>query len=154
MKCVYYVGIGALTVLLSVGCAYKTTFFPGPMTPAAEATARVSRDANDNTKLKLHVEHLALPKRLSTPRAFYVVWAQTPQGRAMNLGRLMVKTDKTGSFTSVIPLEQFRLLITAEDEVDAVVPSEQIVLSTEVLSTKDLKTGFWNSLMPSKTTSP
>jgi hypothetical protein len=122
------------------------------MTPAAEATARFTRDINQNTKLQLRVAHLALPQRLSPPKAFYVVWAQTPQGRTMNLGRLMVKTNKTGAFTSVVPLDKFRLLITAEDAADAIAPSQQVVLSTQVLRTKDLKKGLWHSLTPRKTT--
>jgi hypothetical protein len=124
------------------------------MTPAAEATARFTRDANENTKLQLRVKHLASPQRLSQPKAFYVVWAQAPEGRAMNLGRLVVKRNKTGTFTSVIPLEAFRLLVTAEDAVDVLSPSEQVVLSTQVLRAKEMDKGFWESLGLRKTAKP
>jgi hypothetical protein len=147
----YVVGIAALALLLSVGCASQALFFPGPLTPAAEASARFTRDANENTKLQLRVKHLALPQRLSQPKAFYVVWAQSPQGQSMKLGRLMVKSNKTGVFKSVIPLDVFRLLITAEDGVDAPTPSDQVVLSTQVLRAKTLNQGFWQSLKPRKT---
>ncbi len=151
MKRAYVVGIAALALLLSVGCASKVLFFPGPMTPAAEAAARFTRDANQNTKLRLRVKHLALPQRLSQPKAFYVVWAQSPQGQSMKLGRLMVKSNKTGVFKSVIPLDVFRLLITAEDVVGVLAPSEHVVLSTQVLRAKTLNQGFWQSLKPRKT---
>ncbi len=144
MKSAYVVGIGALAWLLSVGCAHKVAFDPEPMTPAAEATARVTRDTNENTKLQLRVKHLALPQRLSPPKALYVVWAQTLQGRTMNLGRLMVKSNRTGTFTGVLPLKEFRLLITAEDVADVITPSEKVVLSTRVIRVKDK--GFWQTL--------
>ena len=72
----------------------------------------------------------------------------------MNLGRLMAKTKKTGAFTGVIPLDEFRLLITAEDMADAIAPSAQVVLSTRVLRTKDSNKGLWHALMPRKTASP
>lgn len=151
MKRAYVVGIAALAVLLSVGCASTVLFFPGPMTPAAEASARFTRDTNENTKLQLRVKHLALPQRLSQPKAFYVVWAQSPQGQSMKLGRLLVKSNKTGVFKSVIPLDVFRLLITAEDVVGVLAPSDHVVLSTQVLRAKTLKQGFWQSLKPRKT---
>jgi hypothetical protein len=154
MKNAYVVGIGALALLLSVGCAQKVAFYPEQVTPAAEATARVTRDANDNTKLQLRVKHLALPQRLSPPKALYVVWAQTPQGRTMNLGRLIVKSNRTGAFTGVMPLDEFRLLITAEDVADAIAPSAKVVLSTRVIRMKNLKKGLWHSLMPRRTASP
>ena len=152
MKSAYVGGIATLALLLSVGCASKVLFFPGPLTPAAEASARFTRDANENTKLQLRVKHLALPQRLSQPKAFYIVWAQSPQGQSMKLGRLVVKSNKTGAFKSVIPLDVFRLLITAEDVVDALTPSEHVVLSTQVFRAKNLHQGFWESLKPRETT--
>lgn len=86
------------------GCAQKVDFQARPVVPASDVTAKVTRDRNDNAKIKLNIDHLAQPQSLVPPRAYYVVWAETPQGRTINLGRLKVNDNRSAKFEGVTPL--------------------------------------------------
>ncbi|WP_143301607.1 hypothetical protein [Candidatus Entotheonella palauensis] len=83
---------------------------------------------------------MAPPQSLVPPRTLYVVWAEAPTGRTINLGRLLVNKNRSAKFEGVTPLEKFRLLITAEDLADVEEPSQQVVLSTDMLR---VKKGWW-----------
>jgi hypothetical protein len=133
----YFLGLVILMLGTYLGCAQKVDFQARPMVPASDVTAKVTRDRNENAKINLDIDHLAQPQSLVPPRALYVVWAETPQGRTINLGRLKVNDNRSAKFEGVTPLEKFRLLITAEDQADALVPSRQIVLATEMFRVKD-----------------
>ena len=126
------VSLSLMLMLLGLGCAQKVDFEAMPVVPASDVDAKVTRDANDNARVRLDIKHLAPPERLSPPKSMYIVWAQTPTGRNVNLGRLRVKKNRSARFETVTPLEKFRLLITAEDAADVATPSQQIVLGTEV----------------------
>ena len=121
-----------LVLATSVSCAQRLVMTPSTAVPAAEATAKITQDANDNAEISLRVQYLAPPQNLNPPKAMYVVWAETPAGRATNLGRLAIKNGRRGTFRGVTPLHEFRLLITAEDLPLTETPSPYVVLSTEV----------------------
>jgi len=79
----------SLMVLL-FGCAQTVTFRAAPGAPAALGAAKVSTDNNGNAVVDVEVEHLAPPENLFPPKTLYVVWAQTPNGRFVNLGQMVV----------------------------------------------------------------
>lgn len=120
----------ATCLVLVAGCATKVPFVRSQFVPAAEAQAKVNHDDNGNAQIDLKVRHLARPENLTPPKSTYVVWAETPGGRVVNLGQLVVDDDLDGRFRTVTPLQEFRLLITAEDIPMAREPSQQIVLRT------------------------
>jgi hypothetical protein len=126
---VYIVG-----VLFMTGCASKVPFVRSQFVPAAEAQATVDHDDNGNAEIQLYVRHLARPENLTPAKTIYVVWAETPKGRAFNLGGLVVDDDLNGEFRSITPLTEFRLLITAEEKPTVREPSSQIVLRTKMFS--------------------
>lgn len=124
------------TTFLFVGCgAAKVEFLGSQVVPAAKATAKVAADDNGNGIVSLKLEHLAPSNRLSPPKATYVVWAQTAEGRALPLGRLVIGEKREGSFQGTTPFQEFRVMITAEDVYAPERPSEPAVLSTEFLRT-------------------
>lgn len=130
-----YLVLCLLILLVSTGCAQKVAFNPSPEAPAAQAEATITKDANGNTRIALQVVHLAPAKNLTPPKDAYVVWAETPDGRTINLGRLVVGKNRQGQFEGVTPLKEFRLLISAEDLVAANTPSKPILV-TEVMRVK------------------
>ena len=120
-------------LLLNTGCiqTVQTIRFPISLeTPAAEVQAKISRDKNNNTKIKLTVKHLAPPENLYPPKAAYVVWIQS-EDRLVNLGQLRVDKRLKGTFDGVTPLKEFRIFITAENNYAVVKPSSLVVLETE-----------------------
>jgi len=124
----------SLLIIITAGCiqTVQTVRFPISMeTPAAEGQAKISRDKNNNTKIKLTVNHLALPEHLAPPKAVYVVWIRS-EDRLVNLGQLRVDKRLKGNFDGVTPLKEFRIFITAENNYTVVNPSSLVVLETEI----------------------
>jgi hypothetical protein len=125
--------VGALTF---VGCAQTVDLRVSPDVPAATAEAKITKDDNDNTVVEVKAEYLARPQNLTPPKSVYVVWAQAPQGRTINLGQMQVGPDRTGYFRGKTPLQVFRVLVTAEDLPAAPTPSPQVIFSSDVFSAR------------------
>jgi hypothetical protein len=118
-----------------MGCATKTvTLPPSADLPAAQGEAKVSKDKNNNTLVRLNVKHFAPPQRLTPPKAVYVVWLETPDHDMHNIGQLKVDSDLEGKLETVTPYDAFQLVITAEDSATVTEPGPQVVLRTKVLT--------------------
>lgn len=105
------------------------------MLPSAEGKVVVKSDNNDNYKIKLKVERIAEPKRLSPPHDTYVVWMKTSENGASNIGHLNVSSGflsskLKASMETVSPYKPTGFFITAEDMPDSSYPG-LVVLETE-----------------------
>lgn len=119
---------------LTVGCVTtESAFQPSPVMPGVENLIEMSADANGNNRVKFKVNHLAPPDTLVPPKSFYVVWAQSAEGRSVPLGRLWIGSTRIGAFEATVPFIEFRLIVTAENDLVPEMPAEPIVLSTELL---------------------
>lgn len=78
-------------------------------------------------------------KGLDSPTNFgreylvYVLWAITPEGRATNLGQMMVNNQKS-KVDVTTKLQTFGMMVTAEPYFAVSFPSQKVVLSNTVLS--------------------
>lgn len=119
---------------LCAGCATtESSFQPSTVMPGVENEISLSADNNGNNRVKFKVKHLAPANTLVPPKSFYVVWAQNAEGRAVPLGRLWIGATREGSFEGTVPFLEFRLIVTAEDDVVPVTPNEPFVLSSELM---------------------
>ena len=119
---------------LTVGCVTtKSAFPPSKVMPGVENLIELSADVNGNNRVKFNVKHLAPANTLVPAKAFYVVWAQSTEGRSIPLGRLWIGTNRDGAFEATVPFIEFRLIVTAEDEIVPLKPAEPFVLSSELL---------------------
>ncbi len=123
-----------LVFTFAAACAQTVALRSSPDAPAALGAAKISKDGNGNSVVKIEVSHLAPPENLLPPRKLYVVWAQVPQGRTVNLGQMQVGKNRVGKFTGVTALNEFRIVITAEDLPAVITPSKQEILTTEVFT--------------------
>ena len=123
--------IGFLLLIFATSCAQTVAFRETPDAPAALGEAKIRADRNNNTRVELDVRHLAPPQNLTPPKSAYVVWFESPEGKTLNMGQLIVGSDRRARFDAVTPLKVLRVLITAEDRVLAESPSNQVVLRTE-----------------------
>lgn len=123
-------------LLVGAGCAQRVEFIGSPTVPAATAEAKVTRDRNNNSQVDLEVRYLAPPENLTPPKSLYVVLVEGSEGRIMNMGQMNVDRNRRGSFKGVTPLNEFRILITAEDLAAATRPSEQVMLRTELITVR------------------
>ena len=117
-------------------CSKSVQFMSSTVVPAADGKVKVKKDRNDNYAITVKVENLADPSRLETPKAFYVVWAETAENGTKNLGRLSVNSGflskaVKGSLETVSPYKPVRFFITAEDQGDIQYPGMTTVLRTE-----------------------
>jgi hypothetical protein len=128
-----------LLVPLAIGvmffsCSTKTPFLTSNVVPGAHGSVKVKRDKNANYNIELSVISLADPARLDPPKNTYMVWVETEQDRAKNIGLLKTssslfsKTMKS-SLETVTSYKPTRVFITAEDDVSAQYPG-QVVLET------------------------
>lgn len=121
-----------VSLALTVGCVTtESAFQPSKVMPGVENVIELSADTNGNNRVKFKVKHLAPANSLLPPKAFYVVWAQNMEGRSIPLGRLWISSNRLGSFEATVPFIEFRLVVTAEDEIVPQTPAEPFVLSTE-----------------------
>lgn len=128
----FYLCVGLMALLF--GCAQTVALRTTPAVPAALGQAKVSQDDNGNATIDIEVEHLSPPENLSPAKTVYVVWAQAPQGRVINLGQMIVGNNRVGKFRSVTPLTNFRIVITGEDLPAVASPSQQEIFTTEVFT--------------------
>ena len=102
-------------------------FFRGtPISALAEGTARVEYE-DGNAKISAKVEELPPPASLG-PYTVYVLWALTPDGRAMNQGVIVGAEGGKGRMDTQYGASQFALIVTAEPHFAVTEPSTMIVL--------------------------
>jgi hypothetical protein len=125
-----------MIAMLSLGCAQKVALRNSPDVPAAIGEARITRDENKNAVVEVDIQHLAPSDNLKPPKKAYAVWAQSPDGKNMNLGQLAVGSDRRGRLKSTTPMQVFRIIVTAEDTPTATFPSPWIVFSSNMIDAK------------------
>ena len=80
------------------------------------------------TEIDSHFYHLRSARDLGPEFLTYVLWAITPQGRAMNLGEMRPDKDRKASLKATTQLQNFGLLVTAEPFFAVTRPSNMVVL--------------------------
>lgn len=125
----------AMVGLLLSACAKKIAFQTSTIVPAARGDVKVKKDNNSNYAIKVFIRNLAEVKRLSPPKTAYIVWMETDQQPAKNIGKIdsdnkMFSNKLKASFESVSPTKPTKIFITAEDDVSTQYPSYQIILTT------------------------
>jgi hypothetical protein len=126
-----------LVTLLSAGCATRTVSFQGsPLQPAADVKAEVRLDQNENTLVELNLQYVAPAEMLWPPRAVYVVWAESSEGRFYLLGQLRVNERREAQLKATTALDRLRLVITAENDPWPDQPSEPYMLATDFFSAR------------------
>lgn len=101
--------------------------------PAAQGKVTTSTDRNGNTEVEIKVEHVATPQSLTPPRQTYLVWVQPRGEQAELLGALRINSDNLeGSLKGTTRYKDFEVLVTAEDNATAEVPSDAVILKGTV----------------------
>jgi hypothetical protein len=129
----YVFGITAFFFLAS--CTRKIGFQTSSVVPAAVGTVKVKKDDNNNFTIQIKLSNLSDPSRLQPPMKTYVVWMESPDARAKNIGQINSSTSLlskrlTASFETVSSVKPTRLFITAEEDGSVQYPGTQ-VLTTE-----------------------
>jgi outer membrane protein OmpA-like peptidoglycan-associated protein len=117
----YQVGGGGTTVDLK----------SASLLPGASGEAKVEAKASVTT-VEAKVRGLKIPTPLGPEFLAYVVWAVSPEGRAVNLGEIRPNDDGQGELKVTTQLQSFSLFVTAEPYASVRLPSEMLVLENDV----------------------
>ena len=130
-----------LSIIISVGfqsCDNKIHFEKSSVVPAAEGWIEINKDKNDNYKIELKVKRLAEPQRLTPPKSLYIVWVETEQNEAKNVGMLktaggVISKELTSTLNTITPYKPVSIFITAEDSANITNPGSNVVLKTSTI---------------------
>jgi outer membrane protein OmpA-like peptidoglycan-associated protein len=105
--------------------------------PEAKGKADVEGKAA-GVKLDVSMEHMQPANTFGLAYLTYVLWGITPEGRAQNLGEMIVHDGK-GEVKTTSNLQAFALIVTAEPYFAVSEPSDLVVAQNEVKA--DFKAG-------------
>jgi len=97
-----------------------------PLAATGEGKASVEYEKG-NAAISAKVSDLPAPATLG-PYTTYVLWAITPDGRAINQGVIAGAEGGKGGIDTTYPASQFALIVTAEPHFAVTVPSTMIAL--------------------------
>src|SRR3954471_4620487 len=93
--------------------------------PAARGEAKVESQMG-STKIETRLEHMTPPAQYGPEYMTYVLWGITPEGRANNLGEVVLEGDHA-KLLSTTDLQSFGLIVTAEPYFAVTQPSDVVV---------------------------
>ncbi len=111
--------------------ATKIDFRGTALLPQArgEATVENRRGA---TAIDARFNHVPPPTRFGAGYLTYVVWAISPDGRAQNVGELVLNGSDKGRLTASTPMQAFALIVTAEPYFAVSQPSDVVVMENAI----------------------
>jgi hypothetical protein len=100
------------------GC-FGPRFVRSPDLPKAQATVRIYKTRDAETRIDLAVKHLSRPEKLIPPGYLYVAWVRRDkEGPALNIGVLELDKELNGELHALTPLNRFDLFVTAESSAE------------------------------------
>ncbi|MCD6392802.1 MAG: OmpA family protein, partial [Planctomycetes bacterium] len=108
----------------------KIDFVGTALMPQASGQAKVESKLG-RIKIEAQFKNLGAPGQFGSEYLTYVLWAITPEGRAVNLGEVLLKKGK-GKLVVTTDLQVFGLVVTAEPYFSVSQPSDLIVLENEL----------------------
>ena len=100
--------------------------------PSAKGTAKVEA-RQGRTSIDASFEGLRPANGFGPEYLTYVLWAITPEGRAVNLGEVLPAGPKdTNRITAAISLQAFGLIVTAEPYFAVTMPSDLVVVENVI----------------------
>jgi outer membrane protein OmpA-like peptidoglycan-associated protein len=114
------------------GGATDVDFAGTTLLPSASGKAKV-RTKRGTMEVEAEFANLQEPTTFGGEYLTYVMWAISPEGRAVNLGEVLVGGNDRGRLTATTDLQAFALIVTAEPYYAVRQPSNVVVLENIVL---------------------
>lgn len=108
----------------------KIDFRGTPLLPEARGVATVE-SKQGVIKIDARMEKLQPATKFGPEYLTYVMWAVTPEGRATNVGEVLLNGDKT-KLDATTELQSFGLIVTAEPYFAVTQPSDVVVMENFV----------------------
>jgi outer membrane protein OmpA-like peptidoglycan-associated protein len=113
------------------GGASDIDFAGTALLPSADGKAKV-RSKRGTMEVEAEFGNLQNPTTFGGEYLTYVMWAISPEGRAVNLGEVLVGGNDRSKLTATTDLQAFALIVTAEPYYAVRQPSDVVVLENVV----------------------
>jgi outer membrane protein OmpA-like peptidoglycan-associated protein len=113
------------------GKATDVDFAGTALLPSADGKAKV-RSKRGTMEVEAEFGNLQKPTTFGSEYLTYVLWAISPEGRAVNLGEVLVGDNDRSKLTATTDLQAFALIVTAEPYYAVRQPSNVVVLENVV----------------------
>jgi len=113
------------------GGATRLDFAGTDLMPMANGEAKVESERG-TIKIKAEFGNLDNPTLFGTEYLTYVLWAISPEGRAENLGEILVGDNSRSKLDVTTDLQAFALIVTAEPYYAVQQPSNVVILENVV----------------------
>jgi len=111
--------------------ATEVDFAGTALLPSADGKAKV-RSKRGTIEVEAEFGDLQKPTTFGSEYLTYVLWAISPEGRAVNLGEVLVGDNDRSKLTATTDLQAFALIVTAEPYYAVRQPSNVVVLENIV----------------------
>lgn len=111
--------------------ASKVGFVGTTLLPMADGSAKV-RSKRGTLEVEAEFGNLQSPTSFGGEYLTYVLWAISPEGRAVNLGEILVGSNERSKLTATTNLQAFALIVTAEPYYAVRKPSNVVILENVV----------------------
>ena len=111
--------------------ATDVNLFGTALLPSADGKAKV-RSKRGTMEVEATFGNLQSPTSFGGEYLTYVMWAISPEGRAVNLGEVLVGGNDRSKLTATTDLQAFALIVTAEPYYAVRQPSNVVVLENVV----------------------
>jgi outer membrane protein OmpA-like peptidoglycan-associated protein len=98
--------------------------------PRAEGSAKIEAQKGA-LAIDADFKELQPPSTMGSPYLVFVLWAITPEGRANNLGQLIIK-DRKSHMSVTTKLQTFGMIVTAEPYFAVGFPSDEVVMENQI----------------------
>jgi len=111
--------------------ASKLDFAGTDLMPAAKGQAKVE-SKKGYTEIEVEFGNLQKPTTFGNEYLTYILWAISPEGRAVNLGEVLVGGNERSKLDVTTDLQAFALIVTAEPYYAVRQPSNVVVIENVV----------------------
>jgi outer membrane protein OmpA-like peptidoglycan-associated protein len=115
------------------GGSTKVDFAGTPLMPRARGEAKVE-SKRGYIEIEVEFDEMIPAQRFGPEYLTYVLWAVTPEGRATNLGEILLDSQGRGKLNVSTELQSFGLIVTAEPYFAVTQPSDVVVMENIVRS--------------------
>src|SRR5213080_2465903 len=113
------------------GGATKLDFAGTALMPAADGQAKVE-SKKGYTEIEVEFGNLQRPTTFGNEYLTYILWAISPEGRAINLGEILVGDNHRSKLDVTTDLQAFALIVTAEPYYAVRQPSNVVVIENAI----------------------
>jgi hypothetical protein len=115
MKKITYFAVLSVALVMNA-CSTKVLFPVSTVTPAAEITAKMTKQGGTNYFVTIEANNLASSDRLIPSKKFYVIWIVSASGTTRNVGYFFHKNASNAAYKASFPYQPSEVFITAEDQ--------------------------------------